>query len=479
MDFKTPGRHKDWRSFQDHWTGVAPDLGSDETLHSLDGPLAQPYSLGERTIGNRWAIHPMEGWDGTHEGLPTLDTLRRWQRFGASGAKLIWGGEAVAVTAAGRANPHQLFVNPEVDSTRGLASLREALVEAHNEHFKQTDDLYLGLQLTHSGRFCRPTAEGPKPRVAYRHPVLDRRAGVDSDAAVLSDAELDDLTGDYVAAAKVAQEAGFGFVDVKCCHGYLLHELLGAKTRPGPYGGSLENRTRFFRNTVEAIRSACPGLDVVVRVSIGDLYPFSPGEDSTGEARGWEAHVPYSFGFGVDEQDPRRVDLRESFEFLELVQGLGIQLVNLTLGSPYYNPHLQRPAAFPPSDGYQPPSDPLLQVAEHLRITRRCKERFPALGLVGTGYSYLQEWLPNVAQHEVSRGHVDFVGLGRMVLSYNDLPRDVLRGDRLKRNLICRTFSDCTTGPRNGLRSGCYPLDAHYKKSEDAQRLKEIKERLD
>ncbi len=478
MDFKTPGRHKDWQSFQSHWTQVAPDMSSHAELFGAEGALAQPYSLGDRVIGNRWAIHPMEGWDATPEGLPSVDTLRRWQRFGESGAKLIWGGEAVAVTAAGRANPHQLHINPNANTVGGLRTLRQSLVEAHKEECGSTEDLSIGLQLTHSGRFCRPTQAGPAPRIAYRHPVLDQRAGVTSDRALLTDTELDDLTGDYVNAAIIAQQAGFDFVDVKCCHGYLLHELLGAKTRPGPYGGSLENRTRFFRNAVEAIRSACPGLDVAVRVSIGDLFPFSPGSDRSGEPIGWDSHLPYSYGFGVDDQDPRQVNLEESFQFLQLVQDLNIRLVNLTLGSPYYNPHLQRPAAYPPSDGYQPPADPLMQVAEHLRITRQCKAAFPELALVGTGYSYLQEWLPHVAQHEVARGHVDFVGLGRMVLSYPDLPLDVLRGNKLKRNLICRTFSDCTTGPRNGLRSGCYPLDAHYKKSEDASRLKQIKEKL-
>ena len=157
--------------------------------------------------------------------------------------------------------------------------------------------------------------------------------------------------------------------------------------------------------------------------------------------------------------------------------GYGVlALVNLTLGSPYTCPHLQRPAAYPPSDGYQPPTDPLVQVAEHVRVARACKRAVSELAFVGTGYTYLQEWLPNVAQHEVGGGHVDFVGIGRMVLSYPELPLDVLRGNPLARKKICRTFSDCTTGPRNGLRSGCYPLDDFYKQSPEAEQLRGIKE---
>jgi 2,4-dienoyl-CoA reductase-like NADH-dependent reductase (Old Yellow Enzyme family) len=190
MDFKTPGQHKRFADFADHWSSIAPDLGVDEELLAAAGPLGQSYQLGARTIGNRFAIHPMEGWDGTGDGLPSEDTLRRWQRFGASGAKLIWGGEAFAVTADGRANPNQLYLNPAVDSAAGLVQLRETLVAAHEALGEGTDDLYIGLQLTHSGRFARPTADGPAPRIAYRHPVLDARVGVASDAAILSDAEL-------------------------------------------------------------------------------------------------------------------------------------------------------------------------------------------------------------------------------------------------------------------------------------------------
>lgn len=475
MDFKTPGQHKTLQSFRERWHEVAPDLGCDLELKGADGPLGQPLTVGGRTIGNRWAIHPMEGWDGSPDGLPTEHTLRRWSHFGASGAKLVWGGEAFAVREDGRANPNQLYFNRGVDSLGGLVRLREAVLSAHRAAGEGTDDLVIGLQLTHSGRWARPTTAGPAPRIACRHPVLDARVGVDSDTAVFTDAELDELLEDFALTAKLAREAGFDFVDVKCCHGYLLHELLGAHTRPGAYGGSFENRTRFFRRAVGAIRSACPELELGVRVSLGDVFPHSMGADRRGEPTAWERHIPYDFGFGVDRDDPRRLDLAEGLRFLEFVRDLGLRLVNVTLGVPYYCPHLSRPAAYPPSDGYEPPGDPLFQVAEHLRAVRAAKRALGELALVGTGYTYLQEWLPNVAQHEIGGGHVDFVGLGRMVLSYPELPLDVLRGRPLQRARICRTFSDCTSAPRNGLRSGCYPLDEFYKSGPDAGRLREVK----
>ena len=478
MDFRTPGQFKTVEEFRARWREVAPDLDCDVELEGGEGPLGQSLEVHGRSIGNRFCIHPMEGWDGQPNGLPSEDTLRRWRHFGLSGAKLIWGGEAVAVQADGRANPSQLFLNPEVDSTAGFRALRETLVDAHREAKFETGDLYVGLQLTHSGRWSRPTAAGPAPRVAYRHPVLDARAGVTGDEAVLTDDELEVIRQNYVAAARSAQAAGYDFVDVKCCHGYLLHELLGARARAGKYGGGLENRFSFFQQIVSGIREACPGLDIGVRVSIADVFPHAPGEDRRGQPSGWDAELPFEHGFGLDPEDPRRTKLTDGLQFLSHLHQMGIRLVNLTLGSPYYNPHLQRPAAYPPCDGYQPPEDPLVQVAEHLRITRRCKQSFPDMLFVGTGYTYLQEWLPHVAQHEVRGGHVDSVGLGRMVLSYPDLPADVLAGRPMQRKKVCRTFSDCTTGPRNGLPSGCYPLDEHYRSREDAKTLKAIKERL-
>ena len=157
---------------------------------------------------------------------------------------------------------------------------------------------------------------------------------------------------------------------------------------------------------------------------------------------------------------------------------LGIHLVCVTAGSPYYNPHIQRPALFPPSDGYQPPEDPLVGVARQIAVTAALKAARPEMIVVGSGYSYLQEWLPHVAQAVVRGGGADFVGLGRMILSYPDLPADVLAGRSFQRKRFCRTFSDCTTAPRNGLISGCYPLDPYYKSRPEAEELDKIKDEL-
>jgi 2,4-dienoyl-CoA reductase-like NADH-dependent reductase (Old Yellow Enzyme family) len=185
--------------------------------------------------------------------------------------------------------------------------------------------------------------------------------------------------------------------------------------------------------------------------------------------------LPYRSGFGVDQDDPLQSDLDEPLRLIARLRGLGVAAVNVTCGSPYYNPHIQRPAMFPPSDGYPPPEDPLLAVARQIRATRCCQQAFPDLPMVGSGYSYLQEYLPHVAQATVRQGWTALVGLGRMVLSYPQLPADVLERGQLQRKQICRTFSDCTTAPRNGIVSGCFPLDPYYKQRPEADQLKRIK----
>jgi 2,4-dienoyl-CoA reductase-like NADH-dependent reductase (Old Yellow Enzyme family) len=440
---------------------------------TADGPLAQPYELPDGfVIGNRFCIQPMEGWDGTPDGKPTDLVERRWRNFGRSGAKLIWGGEAVAVQHEGRANPNQLLISEE--NLPALCTLRQKLVWAHGHQCGSCEGLLVGLQLTHSGRFCRPNRKDRlEPRILYRHPVLDRKFGVPDDHPVLTDEEVAQIIEDTVSAAEMAQEAGFDFVDVKHCHGYLGHEFLTAHDRPGPYGGSFENRTRYLRECVAGIRERAPGLRIGVRLSAFDVPPFRKGEGGVGEP---EPHpMPYRWGFGVDPDDPLVPKLDETERFLALCEELGVHLINLTAGSPYYNPHVQRPALFPPSDGYGPPEDPLVGVARQIGVTARLKQRFPGLAIVGTAYTYLQEWLPYVAQAAVGGGMTDFVGLGRMVLSYPELPSDVLAGRPLQRRRICRTFSDCTTAPRKGMVSGCYPLDEFYRARPEAAELKALK----
>jgi len=480
MQFPRIARFRSAADLREHCRRLgAPIPFDDAVLSAAEGsPLAAPIDIGGRRVGNRWCIHPMEGWDATAEGLPTETLLRRWKHFGSSGAKFIWGGEAVAVLAEGRANPNQLC--GPVCGRDGFAALLDTLRSSHRDACGTTDDLLVALQLTHSGRFSKPTPAGRRPRIAYHHPLLDARHGVDpADAGcVLTDDDVERLIDAYVSAARDAAAVGFEMVDLKACHGYLVHEFLSARRRPGRFGGDFAGRTRLLRTLVERVRGECPGLLVGVRLSLFDTVPWHKVDDH-GEPFPFADSLPYDCGFGVDPSDPLTVDLDEPLRLLELLRDLGVASVNLSAGSPYTVPHIQRPAAFPPSDGYPPPEDPLIGVWRQIEAAARAKAAVPDLVLVGSGYTYLQDYLPHAAQAVVRAGWIDVVGLGRMVLSYPNLPADTLAGRALARTSICRTFSDCTTAPRNGLRSGCYPLDDYYKSMEpEAAAVKAIKQRV-
>jgi NADPH2 dehydrogenase len=478
------GSLKSVERFQAHVQTLDLQIPCDpQIVTGAESPLRWPLNRGPFKIGNRIAVQPMEGWDATPDGAPSESTVRRWQRFGRSGGKLIWGGEAVAVSHEGRANPNQLLGAPHTQPA--LAHLRDVVRREHILTTGSDDGLIIGLQLTHSGRYCRPNEHSrPEPRILYHHPFLDQRLKLPPDYPLLTDGEIESIIEDFHRAALMAWRLGFDFVDIKHCHGYLGHEFLSAHTREGHYGGTFENRTRFLREVVQGIRALCPGLHIGVRLSAIDTVPFRSdpaqsvnGKPATGIAETRPELLPYRWGFGVNPLDPTDSDLSEPERFFSLLEELGIHLVNITVGSPYYNPHIQRPALYPPSDGYLPPEDPLVGVARQMKVTRQLKQRFPNLLIVGSGYTYLQDFLPYVAQAVVREGWVDFVGLGRMVLTYPELLWDASEGSEIQRKRLCRTFSDCTTAPRNGLPSGCYPLDEYYKDSDMAEKLKELKKR--
>jgi 2,4-dienoyl-CoA reductase-like NADH-dependent reductase (Old Yellow Enzyme family) len=470
---------KDVAAFRARLNELGLDMPVDERVLSAaeESPLAAPLRVGPYQVANRWCIHPMEGWDANRDGSPSQHTLRRWRNFGLSGAKLIWGGEAAAVRPDGRANPNQTLAT---ESNRaGLAALLNELTAAHREAFGSLDGLVVGLQLTHSGRFCKPDDHHHSaPRIAYHHPLLDAKFKIDPNdgSVVFTDAELEKLADAYVAAARLAREVGFQFVDVKACHGYLLHEFLSARRRPGKYGGDLAGRSRLLISIIDRIRDEMPEFMIGVRLSVFDFVPYATGRE-IGRPMDYDKLLPYDCGFGCSADNPLAIDLAEPLKLMRTLVDHGVAMLNVTCGSPYYNPHIQRPAIFPPIDGYLPPEDPLVGVARQIDTVRRCKEALPDVPMVGTGYSYLQDYLPNVAQATLRAGWTDFVGLGRMVLAYPELPADTLAGRPVARKRVCRTFSDCTTAPRNGLISGCFPLDPYYKALPEREQLLEIKQR--
>jgi NADPH2 dehydrogenase len=476
MSYPKVAQLKDTAALRERLAELGVELPIDDAVltAAAGSPLAQPIEIGGFRVGNRWCIHPMEGWDANRDGSPSPHTLRRWKHFGLSGAKFIWGGEAAAVQPEGRANPNQTLAT--ASNRAGLAALLKTCRDAHRESFGNDDDLLVGLQLTHSGRFSRPNDKRLEPHIAYHHPLLDAKFGIDpqNNSVVWTDNDLERLIDSFVAAAGLAREVGYQFVDIKACHGYLLHEFLSARVRPGRFGGDLEGRARLMFAIIGRIRDKYPDLIIVARLSIFDTLPYKTSRE-IGEPLEYHNLLPYQYGFGVDANDPLKFDLSEPIELVRRLKSAGVAAVNLSCGSPYYNPHIQRPAIFPPSDGYQPPEDPLMGVARQIQAARQCKQAVPELPMVGTGYSYLQDFVPHVAQAVIRAGWIDMVGLGRMVLSYPELPAESLGTGKLARKKICRTFSDCTTAPRNSIISGCFPLDPYYKALPEAAALKEVK----
>ena len=460
-------------------------FGLDITFETNIEYVAHPVRIGKLIVGNSLGIHPMEGCDGTLDGKPDELTFRRWERFGRGGAKLIWG-EATAVASEARMNPRQLLINQQ--NSKVFAGLLRRTRQVHREEFGRDDDLVVGIQLTHSGRYSFE-----RPIIAYHNPLVDRVTYLDKrrgiflppDYPVVTDEYLERLEDKFVAAAKIAYEIGFDFVDVKQCHTYFLCELLGATTREGKYGGSFENRTRFVRNVLRKIREEI-GSDFLIasRINLFDGIPFYL-EPLTREGKPYRYPVPYRYGgFGIDINDPLHEDLTEPNLLVKILVNEGMRLLNVSMGSPYYNMHYGRPFERAPIDGYESPEHPLFGVDRHFRLTEEIQKSFPTLVVVGTGYSWLREFLLPAAESNLRRKRVTIVAVGRGGIAYPDYAKDGLRKHVLDRTKVCLAVSYCTALMRSKdnelgqYPTGCVPRDPFftpiYKETLAKQKLKMV-----
>jgi 2,4-dienoyl-CoA reductase-like NADH-dependent reductase (Old Yellow Enzyme family) len=449
---------------------VADDLGfADDVMPSGKRWLSTPGEFGKFAVPNRFVAHPMEGWDGDPAtGEPTEDVYRRWERIGASGCAIAWGVEAFAVDTEYRANRNQVvFVDR---NAKAIAFGIKRMRAAHAKACGTASPLVIGAQLTCSGRYSYGRPDGSPLLLMYHHPELDQRLKAGPETPLMTDTKCEDLVGQYARAAKLAVEVGFDFIDIKACHRYWLNEALAAKTRPGPYGGSFENRVKLFLMIVDAIRREVgPAFLLGSRLSAYDGVPFE--EDPSTKRPGLKGYgrpvlfdIPYRWGWGVNEANPLESDLAEPALLIGLLKAKGLTVFNITAGSPYSNPHLSRPTDSPPVDGYQPAWDPLKEVAQHMRLTRAVKGAHPDVTVVGTGYSYLQQFKAHAAEFNLAAGRVDFAGLGRATLAYPDEAKQVLDTGTAKPSrgkVVCTGDSACTTGPRMGLKSGCI-YDPYY-----------------
>ncbi|MGI5883875.1 MAG: flavin oxidoreductase/NADH oxidase [Candidatus Spyradocola sp.] len=397
--------------------------------------LAQRWTAGTHAVKNRIVIQPMEGCDSEPDGTPAAPTRRRYLRLAAGGAGLIWL-EACAVCREGRANPHQLWIREEnLDAFRRLADdMREAAVRETGEA------PVLLLQLTHSGRYAKP--EGvPAPRIAYNNPLFEKDAPLPA-SCIVTDEEIEAAEDNAARAAVLAQRAGFDGVDIKASHRYLGSELLSAYTRPGKYGGSFENRTRYLRNALSKAQQAVTGdFWITSRLNAYDGFP-------------------YPYGFGVREDGSLEPDLEEPIRLLRLLRDeLHLSMVNITIGNPYVNPHVNRPADWQP---YPLPEEPLRGVARMLSCVGGLKRAVPELQIVGSALSYPRQFAGNLAAGAVEAGLMDAAGFGRLAFAYPEFARDLLSGRGLDRGRCCVTCGKCSQLMRMGSRTGCVVRDPEY-----------------
>lgn len=418
------------------------ELGCNMQLSEDLSPLAKPVTIGKCTAPNAFAVLPMEGCDSELDGSPSELVERRYKRFAAGGAGLLWW-EACAVVPEGRANERQMMLNAcNVNRFASLLKKTNDLAAQYNGSEHRPVNV---LQLTHSGRYCRPEGHKGRAMIPQHDPILDVRSGVepDDDSCIITDEYLDALTERYVVSALLAKEAGFDGVDIKSCHRYLLSELLASHTRKGRYGGSFENRTRFLRRTIRAVRRAVgPDFIIACRFNVFDAHP-------------------YPYGFGCDHEDMWKFDPTEPMALVRMLCEEGVDLLSNSAGNPYYiYPQVTRPFDNSSMGIPTPEEHPLESMARLFEFTRLIQKAAGNVPVVGNGYTWLRQFLPYAGAANLSDGSCSLVGLGRSGFAYPDAPRDVLQKGKMDPQKCCVTCSKCTQIMRDHGSTGCVIRDS-------------------
>jgi 2,4-dienoyl-CoA reductase (NADPH2) len=402
-------------------------LGYDLPFNDDIGALLTPVIIEEHIISNRLVIQPMEGYDSLRNGTPSDLTRRRYLRYAEGGSGMIWL-EAVSVSEEGRSNPRQLWLHQEnIDNFEFLCND----IRKHSSDHKKNP--YLVLQLTHSGRYSKPDGK-PYPLVPQLNPLFDKET-----SRILTDGDLKKIQDKFVTAARLALLAGFDAIDLKACHGYLIHELLSSKDRKNSIYGGPEafKRFRFLLETIDRIKTEVPGIAIAIRLNIYDGY--------TG-----------GFGTGNDEINP---DFTEPEMLISELALRGIRLLNITMGSPYYNPHIVRPFDNPLPGTPPPEEHPLIGVIRMIKGASEIQHKFPEMKIVGSAYSYLRQYAPNVGAAVIENGGAELVGFGRNSFAYPSLANDLITNGSADPDKVCITCSGCTRLIRNLRPGGCVIRD--------------------
>ncbi len=390
------------------------------------------------TLPNRLAIHPMEGCDAKPDGSPSELTRRRYERYANGGAGLIWF-EAVAVDESGRANNRQLFLHKK--NVGEFADLINLIREKTRKKYTNFTP-YTVLQLTHSGRF------GENKKILFHDKILDKVSGIEENHAIISDQEIEALEDAYLQAAELAYKAGFDAVDIKSCHRYLLSEMLAAHTRAGNYGGSYENRTRFIKNVIKKIQRKI-NIHIAIRLNVYDS-------------------IPYPYGWGTDKQG--EIDLNEPLKLVKELEGLAVKLINITASTSYLKPHINRPY----NHGGSPPEHPLVGVNRLIYLSQVVQQAAKNSIVVGTGFSWLEQFAPYVAAGLIKEGWAKVIGFGRQAFAYPDFPHDIFSNNNFDPQKVCITCSKCAELKAAKKITGCVVRDSkvYFKPYQELQKNK-------
>ena len=387
--------------------------------------INQSFTIRNHTFDNRVVFQPMEGCDCGPDGTPSEYTIRKYMRFASGGSGLIWF-EANAVCPEGRANPRQLMLTKD-----NLDSFKKLVDDVREKALKDTGFVpQMILQLTHSGR------QSVDPLTMYKNEVYEATGKT---GPIATDDYLDRLPEFYTVSTRLAEEAGFDGIDVKACHGYLLMEAMSAFEREGKYGGSFENRTRLYRNCFNAAKEAKKADTLLTaRLGLCDM-------------------VAKPNGFGTDENN--NPELSEPIALVGMLKEEGLDLLNITIGNPYYNPHVNRPFKV---GAYTPPESAEVGLERFKYVTGTIKNAHKDLPIVASGLSYYRENMIDQGSEMIESGICDFAGFGRIILAYPEFYRDYKNGGIQKKKL-CALCSKCTELMRGKCVSGCALHDEVYR----------------
>ncbi len=431
------------------------DLGLDIPVYPRVEILQQRVHIHNLFIPNRLAIQPMEGFDASLEGSPEDLTYRRYERYAKGGAGLIWF-EATAINYDCRSNPHQLVLSEENhESLKKLVSNTKKICNKSLKKLGFTNKCVLIIQLNHSGRFSIKDGKN-YPIRAYHNAELDNVKNLSKkDGIVISDEELQKLEDIWVQKAILAKKIGFDGVDIKACHGYLIHELFASRLREDSiYGGkSLKNRTRFFLNIFRKLNEKLKNERNFITTSRISVYDG----------------IPYPQGFGVkqteNENFPATIDLTEPLEVINKLYKLGVKLINITAGNPHYKPQITRPFDQAIKGGILPNEHPLYSVNRLLNLATLIKNHLPDdMVIVGSGYSYLRQFAGYVASGMAHEKRVDICAFGRMALANPNFPKQIFQEGIIDKKQVCITCSKCSEFMKLGRNVGCATRDPQYKK---------------